>query len=158
MTMHHDQPPAGKGCVPYLVVAAILVALIYGVVHFGGRSGSDHGARPVPTTGASPVPAAQDDPGAPAAQGGTDDDAVFLDIVSAEDPELLAVNSGPDLARVGRTACGVLDTGASVSDVYAVAVAHSLSLETMSEIMDAATVAYCPAYAQDVADYEGEDT
>lgn len=160
MTMNHDQPPTGKGCVPYLVVAAILAALIYGVVHFGG-SGSDHGARPSPTSGALP-----------AAQGSTQDmanggnpgnsspDNVMLGILHAQPGDPIS-DTGDDasIIRLGHTVCDSLEAGNTVGELYGAAKDIDFPAYLVPSILEASATAYCPAYTQDIVDYEiGEST
>jgi len=150
MTMNHDVPPRGKGCIPYLIVALVLGALIYLVMSSGSAS-SDSGPRSASIAAALPSPESNPAPFNP--------DDLFLNLVHSAPGDLVSLTgSDTDLTSLGRALCSTLSAGHTVGEVYTVAEGAGYPAALLPTVLDAAAAAYCPQYNSDVAAYESEWT
>jgi len=142
MTMNHSTPPRGKGCIPYLIVALILSALVYLVVSSDNASSASRSTAP-----AAPNPAANPAPFNP--------DDLFLNLVHSAPGDLVAsTGNDTDLVHLGQSVCGALEADHTVSEIYLAAQSAGYPEELLPTVLDAAAAAYCPQYNGRVDTYE----
>lgn len=135
MTMRHDVPPRGKGCIPYILLILAMGVLVYLVI---SSDTSSSGAFPTPRSNANVI--AND---SSASLG----DAAYLATLRSAYPDW-AGNTDMDLVQAGHGACSALTDGNSALSVDRVLTAvYGIPSDFAAYLTGTAIGSYCPDQA-----------